>query len=167
VELVYVVVGGLLALAGGAVTAFFSHRLGRQESSRQNLVAVYVEWSTRLTLAVEEWKQLHAYDEVAQLSAKHEELREFPASPAGRSREEIVRSLRRTMGDLEAACSRILLAETSDSFAERAIQISDFSSENAVPYRIDFIVQYADEKRTACRELMRALRREHPQLKAP
>lgn len=166
-ELVYVVVGGLLALLGGAVTALFSHRLGRRQSHRQDLVAAYIEWSARLSEAVEQWKQLQFYDHVARLAARHEELRDVPTSPAGCTREEIVRGKLLAMRDLEAACCRVLLVENDTRFAERAVQISDFASSREIPDRADQIMRYTDEKIAASHELMRALRSEHTLLRTP
>lgn len=165
-ELIYVVVGGALAILGGAATTFFSHRLSRRESHRQDIVAAYIEWSAKLSEAVEEWKQLEFFGHVAQLKDAHKELQDIPTSAAGRSREEIVRAKLTAMSGLQSACSRVLLAETTAEFAERIVQISDFASGREVESRPDQIFKYAAEKIAESYELMCALRRRHPLLRS-
>jgi hypothetical protein len=166
-ELVYVVVGGIIAILGGAATTFFSHKLGRRESARSDLISAYVEWSARLSIATEEWKQLEFFDHVAALKDKNEELQSIPTSPAGRTREEIVRDKLGAMSELQSACSRVLLAETDKAFADWVIRISTFELGADVGRRPDLILGYADRKTAESQDLMRALRREHPVLKGP
>ena len=166
-ELIYVVLGGAMAILGGAATTFFSHRLSRRESHRQDIVAAYIEWTAKLSEAVEEWKQLEVFDHVAQLKGAHKALQEIPTSAAGRTRKEIVRAKLTAMSGLESACSRVLLAEIIAEFAERIVQISDFASGREVESRPDRILKYADGKIAESHELMCSLRRRHPLLRSP
>ena len=164
-ELVYVLIGGVMAILGGAVTTFFSHRFGRRESQRQDLIAAYIEWSARLAEGVEEWKQLEFFDHVAQLKDVNQELQHIPTSPAGRTREEIVRAKLAAISRLESSCSRLILAETIAEYAERVVQISDFASDREVRNKPVGIIKYAEEKIGESHDLMRSLRIHHPLLR--
>jgi hypothetical protein len=159
IELVYTIVGGLLALAGGVSTSILVHRLTKREHRRQELLAAYVEWSVRLHDAVEEWKNLRMYDAVEKLKKEQSGFSAISGSPAGRSREELVRAWREGFTRLRAASARLVLLERRSGYTERVRKLSEIAPD---PGQLDDVLEYEQAKIAALEEFMRHLSTTHP-----
>jgi hypothetical protein len=112
-DLMLVIAGGIVGIAGGLLTAIVSNRFAIKKAWRDNLLVAYTDWFRAIYHALDEAQRLWLYDAIEKMKEDEHpvELDDIPSSPSGKTREEHVTSFAIALDGLRAAEARVLLVE--------------------------------------------------------
>ncbi len=163
-EVLLVIAGGLLAIGGGVVTALVQNRLQFSQARREELLESYSRWAATYQSVVDSSDELKFFDFVEE-DKKRRPTSTIPSSPAGHTREELVRAFRDSRTALATAESRLLLLEGENTYRNEIEELSERVLIIPGPEADKNPLQTLMTRKKELREFLRKIQGSHPLLR--
>ena len=125
-ELLLVVAGGVIGVAGSLITALVSNRFANKKARRDDLLAAYVEWSRAIHIYLYAGELLMIYIATEKAKKDHSgQYNNLPNSLSGMTREDHQQESLDSEAAFYGARARLLLLETRPWVRTRIKKLSD------------------------------------------